>query len=747
MRPCMPRLVFTTTLLALVLTGCGRAGGVDSDGDGLSDRQEARIGTDPTNPDTNCNGIPDGEDPAPLGATRLTLTAGPVTRVDDPEKGRCAKLTATVRGADGQLVVQQAVDIAVDGDAVPLEVVAGEDGSYDATLCVPGRRDVRVVATYRPPSSCDWARDSLVIGFGSDLPQPGVNTQEGEGDGRLTVFALDADTVGFPDSSPLPFAGATVLVGTADGRSLTRTTGDDGRALFELADAARPFDVTVGVEGFRFVTYMGLDAHTVAVALVPLDPVLPRDASRVGTIAGEVRGFLGEYAPGVPRFPPGNLVINVASGDNESEAPLAIVQLAPRNRPLSSVSMGSILAAPPGPIPIPRNMAYCLLGPERDATCTATYGLADVPEGQYLLFALGGTASHTGDAMADPYQLWFRPRALGITRVRVHGGETTVADIPMTIDLRPDAGTSVDVFLDRPPRDWWTGETLGNVLAMPVVHTGGEGFVFMALDGSFNHTGFDPTTQPLPVRFPADDDPAIRALGLHLRQVAVGLAGRPTIGGADRPGDSRAMRAGDLGRTVRLDSADSWLEVPHVTSPRPPEDRGRPPYELPLDLVSPDLFTGTIAWEPVVRPRAPDLYVVRLNYMTPAPRNLMADERDPVTREVTRVGSLGGPVAHGLWEILLPGDRTELVLPVFPDTAAARPLVANPAPSPTTYDDDGDEILRPQHYGPRTIELELDAYVLEAGDTPFSYRDGFRHDDLELRCAMASQDSFVVETP
>ena len=42
----------------------GNGRGADSDGDGLPDRKEATMGTDPNNPDTDGDGIPDGLDDA-----------------------------------------------------------------------------------------------------------------------------------------------------------------------------------------------------------------------------------------------------------------------------------------------------------------------------------------------------------------------------------------------------------------------------------------------------------------------------------------------------------------------------------------------------------------------------------------------------------------------------------------------------------------------------------------------------------
>jgi Bacterial TSP3 repeat len=42
----------------------GGGGGLDTDGDGLSDRRESELGLDPFNPDTDADGIPDGDENA-----------------------------------------------------------------------------------------------------------------------------------------------------------------------------------------------------------------------------------------------------------------------------------------------------------------------------------------------------------------------------------------------------------------------------------------------------------------------------------------------------------------------------------------------------------------------------------------------------------------------------------------------------------------------------------------------------------
>ncbi len=50
----------------------------DADGDGATDVEEARLATDPGDADTDGDGLPDGSDPAPLGASPPTGTADEV---------------------------------------------------------------------------------------------------------------------------------------------------------------------------------------------------------------------------------------------------------------------------------------------------------------------------------------------------------------------------------------------------------------------------------------------------------------------------------------------------------------------------------------------------------------------------------------------------------------------------------------------------------------------------------------------
>jgi len=66
--------------------------------------------------------------------------------------------------------------------------------------------------------------------------------------------------------------------------------------------------------------------------------------------------------------------------------------------------------------------------------------------------------------------------------------------------------------------------------------TGGEGFIFVSVDGSFNHDAF---RNPIRFRFPDDDNKFIKELGLKLNRLAVGLAGVRRTWTPTRPGSRR----------------------------------------------------------------------------------------------------------------------------------------------------------------------------------------------------------------
>lgn len=708
--------------MALAAAGCGRDLGPDRDGDGLTDGQEARFGTDPDKFDSDGDGIPDGADPEPMGdGPRILLTASPVYQVQGGDL--CSNVVGVLRDGLGQPM--PGCEVRFEWPLGPIAPVESrEDGSYRVQACSDQRVRASVTARYDDPDDVyQETVDSIALSL-EDPIEPGVNTRPHVGagplDGTLRVYALARPFAG----SPQPFEGAQVVV-QKGAQSWVVYTGPEGYVDLVVPGLVGPVDVTVGADGFRFTSYLGVDAAYIAVLMVPLDPVLPRDAARVGSIRGEVKGFAGEG--GLPRWPAGDLFSSLGDG----EIPIAIVQLAIRDVPLSSMSMGSVLEAPENinDLPIPSNMALCGLSDEPDTPCAvpATFQMRDIPAGQYLLFALGGTASRVFDALEDPYSMIFRPRGLAISRVQVLPGEEVVQDLMLNIDLLPEEGTTVDISLANQPFDWQTGEPLPNRLVMPVMDTGGEGFIFVSIDGAYYpRDGQAPFTGAVPVRFPEDDHPVIQELGLTLNRLAVGLAGRASYLGGDPPGISTPVRPGvQAGDFVDFTHADAWLDVPRIRTPEPVG------LGLPLDTLSADTFEGTIAWDPIVRPRTPDLYVARVNYLTAAPANVAME---------TPGSTLGGPRSHCLWELFLPSDRTSVRLPDFPAEATIRPVIANPQP---TAEDDP----RPHRFGPKAIEVEVNAYLLGGNGKPFDYGNDFAYQDVNVQCAVVSQDSVPVAVP
>ena len=721
------RCILLLAVAAAWAVACGRDGGVDSDGDGLTDEQEALFGTDPTRVDSDGDGVPDGSDPDPTtGGPALSLTSSPVFR--ETVERTCVRLEAVLRDGHGQALAHREVEFQGPADVEIASFEARDDGTYRVLACSDGDGPFRLSATYDDPAD-EWpqAEAGVDVAFASVLV-PGVNTAPGEAgrlQGRLRVYALSKTLTGWPQ----PFEGATVAVRDADGWWPTKVTGSNGYAEWEGATLQGPVDVTVGADGYRFTTYLGVDAAELAFLLAPLDPVAGVDDDHLGKIAGTVSGFLAEG--GLERFPPGVLFDQVLHP--ESEVPIALVQLAIRDVPLSSMIMSAVLGPPAevGGFPIPSNMAVCNLTSLPTATCSPDpeFLLQDVPEGQHLVFAVGGTASQVLDSLEDPYTLVFRPRALALGRVRVEGGQTARIDLTLSIDLTTASDDAVSVLLDELPYDWQSDGPLPNGLVMPVFDTGGDGFVWVAVDGSYNREGFE---NPVRVRFPSPDDQAIRDLGLSVNPLAVGVAGRKTYLGGDPAGMSTAVRPGTRpGATVDFRSVDEWLAVPQFVQPAPVAGG------QPLDTLSSQTFDGTATWKPVAGSQPLDLYVLRVNYLTAAPVNQLVGDA------ITGYGTLGGPRSHCLWEIFVPPDRTRVDLPELPTDAPARPVVTNREPTPEPIP--GVE-PSPHHFGPDAIELELSAYVLGSDGKPFSYNDDFAYADVNLHCTMVSQDSVAVTT-
>ncbi len=712
-RTLQPVLILCSALATA--TSCGRGPGADSDGDGLSDLQELLFGTGSSISDTDNDGVPDGWDDDPLsGDPQIRLTASPA--FENEEGHRCVMVGLRVLDGRGFGLGNAKVSVSWElGDLG--EVMTDHTGSGRLTACSAVKAETVLSAeSQNLGGRVDKIRASIDLSL-KHLAVPGVNTEPDQGagpaNGHVKVTALQRTGNG----ALRPFEGASVFIDAGTGSIPFQTTGPAGVVEFFDAALVSNFDVTVGAPGHRYVTYLGISGASVSVVLDPLDLVASDAATGIGQIEGLVSGFLGEG--GLEPLPSSSSLFG------DGRIAVAIVSTAINGRPLSSISMGSILEQPVG-IGVPGNMSLCMYSDpvqaaKDDACAYSVYSLSDVPAGQHLVFALGGTVGDPLATINDPYTIDFKPMALGIARVNVKPGQVNKADILMNIDLSSQEDDAVQMYIGSLPTDYKTGTPMPNALAMPVIDTGGEGFMFVSINGDYNREGFQ---NPIRIKFPNPDDPVLKELGLSITNLAVGLAGRASYKAGDPPGISTPVRPGvKPGDTVHLDSQSAWLELPELLDP------AVLPHNMPLDTVSPDLFTGKIRWRPVSSPVSPDLYVLRLNYLTAAPRNTLSSGNN-------KDGTLGGPRSHALWEIFVPADRSSVTLPVFPE-GFPTPYLGNPDPTPS-------DSTSPHRFDADTIEVELSAYVLGADGKPFDYSNDFEYNDVNMHCTVVSQDSVPV---
>ncbi len=98
----------------------------DSDKDGLTDLEEARLATDPADPDTDHDGLADGVDPAPLGADK------PATPEDEVREAAYEQIVG--RFVKGQLLIQKSTGPRLDVRGVKYRLITlrpGELAAYE----------------------------------------------------------------------------------------------------------------------------------------------------------------------------------------------------------------------------------------------------------------------------------------------------------------------------------------------------------------------------------------------------------------------------------------------------------------------------------------------------------------------------------------------------------------------------------------------------------------------------------------
>jgi hypothetical protein len=739
-------LLLAASILLAALS-CGEDAAVDSDGDGLSDRQEMLLGTDPFNPDSDGDDVWDSEDDTPVetgNGKEISLDVD--VEVSHPADGPwTGKLVARVLDPSGKVRSDAEVSGASDaGSLTPFQ--KGKDGAFQATLTLDQEKLVTV--TVQAAAGQLQAEKKVRIYFISALPRPGINPPPYENsggiDGFLRVFAVHGDSVTNPDKAVEPVPGTRVFV-DADwqpGKRWEGTVGVLGFVDFEAEDLKGPVTVTVALDGFKAFTVVGVNAAHLSLPMTPFDPVPGQDEEQTGSIEGTVLGFEGEY--GLPPFDP-------TSGFDKWS--IGIIQVGLQNVNLVSLSMSSVLAyegvggnfcSTGNPLDcVPPNMVVY--------SWKTGYRLDALRPGEYLVVAVAGDGYGVMDTLSDPYKLRFEPKAMGAVVATVETGKvTTMTDIPLTLDmLDPKSTRTFSVNLDSFPDDPLTGKPLANGLLLPVMDTGRYGYIWANVDGRWNEPDF---VNPIPIHYPDPGHPLFKELGIDLFYMAVGLAGRKAYLGADPPGISTVIirEQAPAAEPLRMDLDWMWLRLPEGLSPTPP-DTAKPghcpenPSQLPppgscvgakqipddyfpLDRPGGSLVDRTVTWKPIVQPRSPDVYAIRLGYLVSAPGN-----------NINPGYSIGGPDSLKLWEIICPPNVTSIRLPELPEDLYGGSLLRNPAPN-------SDDPVSPHRFGPDTIEIELNGYLMGDGKA-WNYHRDFQLNDLNLHSHSVSQDSYPATVP
>jgi hypothetical protein len=701
----------------------------DSDGDGLTDQQEERFGTDPQAEDSDGDGIIDALDPSPIAINYKLLLE--VTE-SDKEKLTAAVIATLIdprnRPAEGRMILFDSEDAEL---STPEEL--GE-GKYEVTVTTPGFGAYPVTAVFDDPDDLyEEVRAEVTVSFG-EAPRAGNNPppyeDAGPINGALRVYVVDGRTLYDPRNSPVPVPDAFVMLGLDAENGNIQYANNEGYVDFEWESLKGPVTVTAGADGYRYITYVDVDAAVVCLPLFPLDAIKGRNDQRFGTLTGSVKGFEGET--GLTPFPENNNIMEKAT--------LAIVRSSLKFMPLSSVSIGTILENAPEDaiLPIPMNLViYMPSQPERNV-----FTLKDLPVGEHIVFAVAGEATGVTQTLENPYALQFKPLAFGITRVTVQPGDNNQPiEIPLTIDMQSDDNIKVEVWLGNKGYDPRAKADLPHLLLLPALDFGPDGVVFVDVNSAYQQP--ETFENPQTIRFPPLNHPTFTALDLYDNGNLFNIIGaRYANQGGDPPGISvhvfRHLQDGDV---IDARNEDSCLDMQLPLDPAPPllyeseeipEGEEHPTY-IPMDTVGGKLTANHFSWGQIDVPRASDVNIMRINYMTPAPDN-------PLMRDHV----VGGPESHGLWEIILDGAVTEFTLPELPDDAPNMPILLNPQPT--------DKERSVQTYAENALEAEVNAMILgnPGGPDPgydhvFDYNNGFLYTDTEQHAYGVSQDSYIFE--
>lgn len=708
--------------------------GLDSDGDGLSDEQERMFCTDPHHPDTDGDTIPDALDPSPCDKPKINVVPTVVSTIST-ETQATATVQIAVRDANGRWIDDDTLEVRTTfGELTPLTKIgtgifeislsSSNDGAAEVTFSLMHANVSETIlvelklkkeTTVEPnPDNPDPEKptpppeSSSCADFVLTTPgvNPGIYANSGKMDGKLIVAAVDGQSLDWSDSALRAKPGAYVQVDLGDGSVLLGTTDDNGCVAFEDERLKSEVTVTIGAQKARYVTMTHIDARVIVFPLISRD-ITQKDAKTEGAkVTGTVRGFWGET--GLPTLPPQNT--NVFGTIN-----IAIVQAAIRNMPLSSMNTGSILRPPNGEsvtaelFDIPPNL---VLSNKRDPSLSR-FSLDKLESGKYLIFALAGAGGNILAASQNPYELKFKPMALGIKEIEVRAGETVDIDLPLQIDLRTNTDDA-RLHFGQLPTDPKTGQALPMGLVLPMIRTG-KGYIFLDVNSEWNLPNF---SNPISLIFPRAVDKVLTSLGLSVDPMVVGLAARRAVSGFDLPGISTRVshivfdKSSTAPPAIYMNNGAQWPSLPKFVTPEPPQSEA-------LDAVGGNLYPDRkIAWE--MKSDA-DLTILRLNYMTPPVHNKILNS------------DIGASQAHLLWEIYVPAPYREVVLPSLSEQAPDYPVLVNY--EPTTKD-------AAYQYDETTIELEINAYYM--GPKHFDYERDFCFEDVNIHSSSVSQDSYLI---
>ena len=725
-------------LVALTCVACtAESRGVDSDGDGLSDKQEILFGTDPYQIDSDGDTIPDATDASPLDSPKVSLFIQIGTTVATREKAE-VPLIVGIHDAQGRWVtLDESSSIAAstsfgtlssgvcnasfcdfllsattDGTAIVSFQTTSQgvpDGRATETIQIRLTLDKEIVDPTDPTDPTEPTEPIVVTDGHIAIEEPGLNPgiyrNAGSMDGELWVIAVDGNTLDWIEDDIQPYAEAFVQVDLPDGDKLIGKTDDHGCVHFTDDRLNQPVAVTVGAKDSRYTTWMEANAKVISAGIHRRDITQKEADTKGAKITGTVRGFWGET--GLDTFPIEN--DNVFDTIN-----LAIVQVGIRNTPLSSMNTGSILLPPDSASPtaayfeIPPNLALA----SRSDSDSAKFSLSALKPGKYIVFALAGAGSNIVQASQNPYEMKFTPMAIGFQEVEVQAGETAQIQIELSVDLRTDDVDKTDVYFGHFPNDPETDQALPMGLLLPLMNTG-KGYIFLDVNSKYN---FDDFTNPLQAIYPRETHATLQNLNMSVHPMAVGLAARKAINGFDLPGISTLIehpKSGDQLGDIYMNSDRDWLPLPTFITPTPPTDSAR---DAVGGALNPD---RRIAWDVA---NDYDMTILRFNYMTPPIHNKILDS------------DIGASQAHLLWEVYVPSPTRQIVLPTLDVSAPDYPVLKNYAP--TTESD-------PYQYAESTIELEINAYAMSPSD--FHYNANFLIDDVNMNARAVSQDSYLID--